>query len=76
LAHKTNGNPRDVFSHIYDIKEVETEGTPGRTSDPLAIYIVNTSHKHKRDRNPMFIAPRLATKKNRNPRDVRAYPTL
>ena len=46
LAHKTNGNPRDVFSHIYDIKEVETEGTPGRTSDPLAIYIVNTFRKH------------------------------
>ena len=32
------------MKHIYDIKEVETEGTPGRTSDPLAIYIVNTSH--------------------------------
>ena len=46
-----------TFSHGCHAKEAETQGTPGRTSDPLAMHIV----------------PRLPGKRGGDPRDARAY---
>ena len=46
-----------TLSHACHAKEVETQGTPGRTSDPLAVHIV----------------PRLPRKRGGDPRDARAY---
>ena len=46
-----------TLSHTCHAKEAETQGTPGRTSDPLAIHIV----------------PRLPRKRGGDPRDARAY---
>ena len=43
--------------HACHAKEAETQGTPGRTSDPLAVHIV----------------PRLPRKSGEDPRDARAY---
>ena len=46
-----------TLSHACHAKEAETQGTPGRTSDPLAMHIV----------------PRLPRKRGGDPRDARAY---
>ena len=46
-----------TLSHAYHAKEAEPQGTPGRTSDPLAVHIV----------------PRLPRKRGGAPRDARAY---
>ena len=46
-----------TLSHACHAKEAEPRGTPGRTSDPLAVHIV----------------PRLPRKRGRAPRDARAY---
>ena len=46
-----------TLSHACHAKEAETQGTPGRTSDPLAVHIV----------------PRLPRKRGGDPRDARAY---
>ena len=46
-----------TLCHACHAKEAETQGTPGRTSDPLAVYIV----------------PRLPRKRGGDPRDARAY---
>ena len=46
-----------TLSHACHAKEAETQGTPGRTSDPLAVQIV----------------PRLPRKRGGDPRDARAY---
>ena len=46
-----------TVSHACHAKEAETQGTPGRTSDPLAMHIV----------------PRLPRKRGGDPRDARAY---
>ena len=46
-----------TLSHACHAKEAETQGTPGRTSDPLAVHIV----------------PRLPLKRGGDPRDARAY---
>ena len=46
-----------TLSHACHAKEAETQGTPGRTSDPLAVHIV----------------PRLPRKSGGDPRDARAY---
>ena len=46
-----------TLSHACHAKEAEPQGTPGRTSDPLAVHIV----------------PRLPRKRGRAPRDARAY---
>ena len=48
---------RCTLSHACHAKAVETQGTPGRTSDPLAVHIV----------------PRLPRKRGGDPRDARAY---
>ena len=46
-----------TLSHACHAKEAEPQGTPGRTSDPLAVHIV----------------PRLPRKRGGAPRDARAY---
>ena len=46
-----------TLSHASHAKEAEPPGTPGRTSDPLAVHIV----------------PRLPRKRGGAPRDARAY---
>ena len=46
-----------TLSHACHAKEAETQGTPGRTSDPLAVHIV----------------PRLPRKRSGDARDARAY---
>ena len=46
-----------TLSHACHAKAVEPQGTPGRTSDPLAVHIV----------------PRLPRKRGGAPRDARAY---
>ena len=46
-----------TLSHACHAKEAEPQGTPGRTSDPLAVQIV----------------PRLPRKRGGAPRDARAY---
>ena len=46
-----------TLSHACHAKEAETQGTPGRTSDPLAAHIV----------------PRLPRKRGGDPRDARAH---
>ena len=46
-----------TLSHACHAKEAEPQGTPGRTSDPLALHIV----------------PRLPRKSGGAPRDARAY---
>ena len=46
-----------TLSHACHAKEAEPQGTPGRTSDPLAVHIV----------------PRLPRKRDGAPRDARAY---
>ena len=46
-----------TLCHACHAKEAETQGTPGRTSDPLAVHIV----------------PRLPRKRGGDPRDARAY---
>ena len=46
-----------TLSHACHAKEAEPQGTPGRTSDPLAVHIV----------------PRLPRKRRGAPRDARAY---
>ena len=46
-----------TLSHACHAKEAEPHGTPGRTSDPLAVHIV----------------PRLPRKRGGAPRDARAY---
>ena len=46
-----------TLSHACHAKAAEPQGTPGRTSDPLAVHIV----------------PRLPRKRGRAPRDARAY---
>ena len=46
-----------TLSHACHAKEAEPQGTPGRTSDPLAVHI----------------APRLPRKRGGAPRDARAY---
>ena len=48
---------RCTLSHACHAKGAETQGTPGRTSDPLAVHIV----------------PRLPRKRGGDPRDARAY---
>ena len=68
LPRKRGGDPRDArgvhptpwqctLCHACHAKEAETQGTPGRTSDPLAVHIV----------------PRLPRKRGGDPRDARAY---
>ena len=68
LPRKSGGAPRDArayiqtpwqctLSHACHTKEAEPQGTPGRTSDPLAVHIV----------------PRLPRKRGGAPRDARAY---
>ena len=60
LPRKRGGDPRDARAYIRPLgnaKEAETQGTPGRTSDPLAMHIV----------------PRLPRKRGGDPRDARAY---
>ena len=68
LPHKRGGDPRDAqgvhptpwqctLSHACHAKEAETQATPGRTSDPLAVHI----------------APRLPRNRGGDPRDARAY---
>ena len=49
-----------TLSHACHAKEAEPQGTPGRTSDPLAMHIV-----------PRL--PRLPRKRGGAPRDARAY---
>ena len=46
-----------TLCHACHAKEAETQGTPGRTSEPLAVHIV----------------PRLPRKRGGDPRDARAY---
>ena len=46
-----------TLSHVCHAKAAEPQGTPGRTSDPLAVHIV----------------PRLPRKSGGAPRDARAY---
>ena len=46
-----------TLSHACHAKEAEPQGTPGRTSDPLAVHIV----------------PRVPRKRGGAPRDARAY---
>ena len=48
---------RCTLSHACHAKEAETQGTPGRTSEPLAVHIV----------------PRLPRQRGGDPRDARAY---
>ena len=68
LPRKRGGAPRDAkgvhptpwqctLSHACHAKDAEPHGTPGRTSDPLAVHIV----------------PRLPRKRGGAPRDARAY---
>ena len=68
LPRKRGGAPRDARAYIRPLgsahcphachaKEAEPQGTPGRTSDPLAVHIV----------------PRLPRKRGGAPRDARAY---
>ena len=66
LPRKRGGAPRDAraqtpwqctLSHACHAKEAEPQGTPGRTSNPLAVHIV----------------PRLPRKSSGAPRDARAY---
>ena len=54
-VHPTPG--QCTLSHACHAKEAEPQGTPGRTSDPLAVHIV----------------PRLPRKRGGAPRDARAY---
>ena len=78
LPRKRSGDPRDArayirppwqctLSHACHAKEAETQGTPGRTSDPLAVHIV------PRLPRKMHIVPRLPRKRGGDPRDARAY---
>ena len=46
-----------TLPHACHAKEAETQGTPGRTSEPLAVHIV----------------PRLPRQRGGDPRDARAY---
>ena len=45
------------MSHVHHAKATESQGTPGGTSDPLAVYLV----------------PRLPRKSGGAPRDAKAY---
>ena len=66
LPRQRGGDPRDARAYIRALdsahhachaKEAETQGTPGRTSEPWAVHIV----------------PRLPRKRGGDPRDARAY---
>ena len=72
-----------TLCHACHAKEAETRGTPGRTSDPLAMHIVPRLPR-KRDGDPrelgrtsdplaVHIVPRLPRKRGGDPRDARAY---
>ena len=56
-ACHAKATPQCTLCHACHAKEAETQGTPGRTSDPLAVHIV----------------PRLPRKRGGDPRDARAY---
>ena len=72
-----------TLCHACHAKEAETQGTPGRTSDPLAVHIVprlprkeaETQGTPGRTSDPLalHIAPRLPRKRGGDPRDARAY---
>ena len=71
-----------TLSHACHAKAAEPQGTPGRTSDPLAVHIV-ARLPHKRGGAPrdarayiplaVHIVPRLPRKSGGAPRDARAY---
>ena len=73
-----------TLAHACQAKEAETQGTPGRTSDPLAMHIffhvchakeAETQGTPGRASDPlaMHIVPRLPRKRGGDPRDARAY---
>ena len=68
-----------TLSHACHAKEAEPQGTPGRTSDPLAVHIVPRLPEPQgtpgRTSDPLavHIAPRLPRKSGGAPRDARAY---
>ena len=72
-----------TLCHACHAKEAETQGTPGRTSDPLAMHIVpclprkraETQGTRGRTSDPLavHIVPRLPRKRGGDPRDARAY---
>ena len=69
-----------TLCHACHAKEAETQGTPGRTSEPLAVHIVPRL-PCKRGGDPrdarvslaVHIVPRLPRKRGGDPRDARAY---
>ena len=94
LPRKRGGAPRDARAYIRPLgsahcphachaKEAEPQGTPGRTSDPLAVHIVHACHAKEaepqgtpgRTSDPLavHIVPRLPRKRGGAPRDARAY---
>ena len=59
------------MSHACHAKEAETQETPGRTSDPLAVQIV--PRLPRKSHAAVHIVPRLPRKRGGDPRDARAY---
>ena len=73
-----------TLSHACHAKEAETQGTPGRTSDPLAVHIVprlprkrggdpRDARAYIRPLGSALFVPRLPRKRGGDPRDARAY---
>ena len=66
-----------TLSHACHAKTAEPQGTPGRTSDPLAVHICPAEPQGTpgctSDPMAVHIVPRLTRKRNGAPRDARAY---
>ena len=60
-----------TLSHACHAKEAEPQGTPGRTSNPLAVHIV--PRVPRKSPLAVHIVPRLPRNSGGAPRDARAY---
>ena len=70
-ACHAKATPQCTLCHACHAKEAETQGTPGRTSDPLAVQIV--PRLPRKSHAAVHIVPRLPRKRGGDPRDARAY---
>ena len=70
-ACHAKATPHCTLCHACHAKEAETQGTPGRTSDPLPVQIV--PHLPRKSHAAVHIVPRLPRKRGGDPRDARAY---
>ena len=64
-----------TLSHACHAKDAEPQGTPGRTSDPLAVHTAEPQGTPGRTSDPLavHIVPCLPRKSGGAPRDARAY---